>query len=129
MKILIVDDSGLIRRVISKVAREQGYDVIEAENGADGLAKLRKQAADIGLVILDWNMPIMDGYEVLTRIRSYDGYKHIPVLMATADGVKEDVLKALRAGADSYLVKPFTEETLSEKINEVMNPGRRVSKQ
>jgi two-component system chemotaxis response regulator CheY len=120
MKILIIDDSCIVRRVISKAARELGLRTIEAENGADGLAKLRKQCSDICLIVLDWNMPVMDGYEFLTRIRSEEDYNHIPVIMATSDGVKEDVLKALKAGVDSYLVKPFTEECLCNRIREIL---------
>ncbi len=121
MKILVVDDSGIIRRAISKIAVNQGYKPIEAENGADGLAKLRKHGTDIGLVILDWNMPVMDGFELLTKIRSMQEYQHIPVVMATSDGAEEDVVKAIKAGADAYLVKPFTPEALSERIKSVLS--------
>jgi len=126
MKVLIVEDSGLIRRVIAKVATEQGYDTIEAGNGADGLAKLRKHGREIHLVVLDWNMPVMDGYEVLTKIRSAQEYDHVAVLMATSDGIEEDVIKALKAGADGYLVKPFTEETLSGRMEELLNAPKNV---
>ena len=128
MKILVVEDSGIMRRAIAKIALEQGFKVVEAENGADGLAKLRKQGADIGLVILDWNMPVMDGYELLTKIRSMPEYQHVPILMATADGAEEDVVKAIKAGADSYLIKPFTAETLSERIKSVLSARSAVGK-
>ena len=128
MKILLADDSGIMRRVIAKVATNLGYHPIEAENGADGLAKLRKHSSDIALIILDWNMPVMDGYEVLEKIRAQEEYNHIPVLMATADGVQEDVIKALKAGANSYLVKPFTEESLSERIAELV-PNHQIVEQ
>ena len=125
MKILVAEDSGLMRRVIAKVATSLGFQAIEAENGADSLAKLRKHASDVVLVILDWNMPVMDGFEVLKKIRSQEEYSHIPVLMATADGVEEDVIKALKAGANAYLVKPFTEQDLSQRITELV-PDRPV---
>lgn len=121
MKILVVDDSGIMRRVISKVANDNGYKSIEAVNGADCLTQLRKNENNISLIILDWNMPVMDGYEVLVKIRSEDRYDHIPVLMATADGVEEDVVKAIKAGADSYLVKPFTPENLAERIKKILS--------
>lgn len=127
MKILVADDSGLMRRVIAKVVTSLGFHAIEAENGADCLAKLRKHASSIVLIILDWNMPVMDGYEVLEKIRAQDEYNHIPVLMATADGVKGDVVKAIKAGASAYLVKPFTEKSLSERITEVV-PKHQVAR-
>lgn len=120
MKILVVDDSGLIRRAIGKVANDLGYKFLEASNGAECLVQLRKHESDIILIILDWNMPVMDGYEVLCKIRSENKYSHIPILMATADGVEEDVVKAIKAGADSYLVKPFTPDSLSERIQAVL---------
>lgn len=120
MKILTMEDSGLIRRAIVKVANEKGFEAIEAENGAEGLMQLRKNAKDLALIILDWNMPVMDGYEVLQKIRANDDYDNIPILMATSDGVAEDVVKAIKAGANSYLVKPFNRKELSDRIDEVL---------
>lgn len=120
MKILVVDDSAIMRRVIGKVANQLGFKTVEADQGAECLAQLRKHADDIGLVVLDWNMPVMDGLEVLKRVRSTSEYDHIQVLMATADGVEEDVISAIEAGANSYLVKPFTEESLSARICELL---------
>ncbi len=120
MSVLIVEDSSIMRRQIAKVAQATGLDVLEAENGVEALGILRKRSADIRLVILDWNMPIMDGYQTLSKIRARDDYKHIPVLMATADGVEEDVIKAIKAGANGYLVKPFTGESLAAKIEELL---------
>jgi two-component system chemotaxis response regulator CheY len=97
-----------------------GFQAIESENGAESLIKLRKHAGNIALIVLDWNMPIMDGYEVLQKIRAQDEYNHIPVLMATADGVEGNVVKALKAGANAYLVKPYTEDDLSQRISELV---------
>lgn len=116
MKIVIAEDSALIRRGIAKVVTNSGFKPIEADNGAEALALLRKNYQDTALVILDWNMPIMDGYEVLVKVRSQSEYDHIPVLMATSDGVEEDVLKAIKAGANSYLVKPFKPEDMAKQI-------------
>ena len=127
MKILIVDDSGLMRRVIAKVAASLGFEAIEAVNGADGLAMLRKFVHGIALIILDWNMPVMDGFDVLTKIRSQQEYNHIKVLMATADGIEDDVIKVLKAGANGYLVKPYTEDDLSERILELIPEQKRSS--
>ena len=120
MKVLIVEDSAILRKAIVKIVNGLGFMSVEAENGVDGLAKLRKNDHDLSLIILDWNMPVMDGYEFLTKIRSDENYDNIPVLMATADGVEEDVKKAIKAGANSYLVKPFSADDLSKRIEEVL---------
>ncbi len=120
MRILVVEDSSTMRRVIVQVARELGLEAIEAPNGAEAMILLRKHAHDIALVVLDWNMPVMDGYQALTKIRSTPEYNQIPVLMATSDGVAEDVQKAIAAGANGYLVKPFKKEELSARISQMI---------
>lgn len=116
MKILIIEDSSLMRKAVVNAAQELELECIEATNGAEGLAKLRKHYQEISLIILDWNMPIMNGFEALTKIRAKSEYKHIPILMATADGIEDDVLAAIKAGANSYLVKPYTKEILKKQI-------------
>ncbi len=121
MRILIAEDSALMRRAIVNVIGGLKHDAIEAENGAEAMAILRKQHSKIGLIILDWNMPLMDGYEVLTKVKTDERYSHIPVLMATSDGVKDDVIKAIKAGASSYIIKPFTPEELSMRITEILS--------
>lgn len=121
MKILIAEDSALIRRSIAKIVTELGFKPIEAENGAEALAKLRKNDRDVALVILDWNMPVIDGFEALCKIRSQSDYAHIPILMATSDGAEEDVIKAIKAGANAYLVKPFKPTDMAKQINELTN--------
>ncbi|MCK5124847.1 MAG: response regulator [candidate division Zixibacteria bacterium] len=121
MKVLIVDDSMAIRHAISKTVTEMGYEPIEAENGAEALIKLKSSYQQVVLTILDWNMPVMDGMDVLRKVKNTEEYAHIPVLMATSDGIKEDVIKALKAGAASYLVKPFKSEELQARIEEILN--------
>jgi len=121
MKILIVDDSNMMRKTISKVVVNKGFKPIVAENGAEALARLRKFESDIALVIMDWNMPVMDGYETLVKIRSNEKYDNVQILMATAAGVQEDVVKAIKAGANGYMVKPFKAEELSKKITEILS--------
>lgn len=120
MKILIAEDSALMRRAITSVISKLGHETIEAENGADALAKLRKNSQKVGMVILDWNMPVMDGYQALLKIKADDDFAHLPVLMATSDGAEDDVIKAIQAGATSYLIKPFKPEDLAERIEKIL---------
>ena len=120
MKVLVIDDSGLMRRVISNAVSVNKHTAVEARDGAEALVLLKEYKDEICLVILDWNMPVMNGYEVLCELRAQREYDHIPVLMATTDAVKENVIKALRAGADNYLVKPFEQEALVKKIAECL---------
>ena len=120
IKILAVDDSPTMRRIIVNTLKRAGYaNVIEAENGVEALGKLRGEGADF--VITDWNMPEMDGLTFVTQVRGDDALKGKPVLMVTTRSVKEDIVEALKAGVNGYVVKPFSPETLSEKISQVLN--------
>ncbi|MGE5178506.1 MAG: response regulator [Bacteroidota bacterium] len=115
MKALVVDDSRSMRAIISKQLRELGFTVEEAASGQESLAKLN--AADrIDLVLLDWNMPEMDGCEVLSLIRSEPRYKEVRVMMVTTESEMSQVAVALEAGANEYLMKPFDRESLVEKL-------------
>jgi two-component system chemotaxis response regulator CheY len=119
LKILAVDDNPTMRRIIINTLKRAGYtDVIEATDGKDAIAKLR--AESIGFVITDWNMPEMDGLEFVTIIRSTEEYKNLPVLMVTGRSVREDIVAALRAGVNNFIVKPFTPETLRQKIEQIL---------
>ena len=124
MKVLIAEDSGLLRKAVARMATQAGFTAVEAENGAEALAKLRKCFTDTALIILDWNMPIMSGYEALQKIRSQADYVNIPVLMATAEGTQDDVVMAMKAGATSYLVKPFKKEAMIAKIEKMTGRER-----
>lgn len=115
MKALVVDDSRSMRAIIVKQLRELGFTVEEAASGQESLAKLN--AADrIDLVLLDWNMPEMDGCEVLSLIRSEPRYKEVRVMMVTTESEMSQVAVALEAGANEYLMKPFDRESLVEKL-------------
>jgi two-component system, chemotaxis family, chemotaxis protein CheY len=115
MKALVVDDSRSMRAIIAKQLRELGFTVEEAASGQESLAKLN--AADrIDLVLLDWNMPEMDGCEVLSLIRSEPRYKDVRVMMVTTESEMSQVAVALEAGANEYLMKPFDRESLVEKL-------------
>lgn len=119
LKILAVDDSPTMRRIIINTLKRAGYsDVVEATDGKDALAKLK--GAGINFVITDWNMPEMDGLTFVTTLRNNDEYKSLPVLMVTTRSVKEDIVEALKAGVNNYIVKPFTPDTLKEKIEQVL---------
>lgn len=119
MKILAVDDSPTMRRIIINSLKKAGYsDVIEATDGKDALAKMKVNSFDF--IITDWNMPEMDGMTFVTNIRASDQFKSIPVLMVTTRSVQDDIVEAVKAGVNSYIVKPFTPDTLKEKIEQVL---------
>ena len=119
LKILAVDDSPTMRRIIVNTLKRAGYtDIVEASDGKDALAKLKVDK--INLVITDWNMPEMDGLTLVSTLRSMEEFKELPVLMVTTRSVKEDIVQALKAGVNNYIVKPFTPDTLKEKIELVL---------
>lgn len=119
MKFLAVDDSPTMRRIVVNTLKRLGYeDVLEAANGKEALAKLSVEQVDF--VITDWNMPEMDGLEFVTTMRSDGEFENLPVLMITTRGVREDIVDAMRAGVSSYIVKPFTPQTLKEKIESIL---------
>lgn len=119
LKILAVDDSPTMRRIIINTLKRAGYsDVVEATDGKDALAKMKVEQPNF--IITDWNMPEMDGLTFVTTIRSTDEYKNLPVLMVTTRSVKDDIVDAMKAGVNSYIVKPFTPETLKAKIDQIL---------
>lgn len=118
MKILIVDDFPTMRRIIKNLLKDLGFEnVDEAEDGAMGLEKLRN--GNFEFVVSDWNMPNMDGLEMLQNIRADPNLAKIPVLMVTAEAKKDNIIAAAQAGANGYVVKPFTAATLEEKLNKI----------
>ena len=118
LNFLVVDDFSTMRRIVRNLLKELGYNKIEeAEDGVDALEKIR--AGQIDFVVADWNMPNMDGLELLKTIRADDALKHIPVMMVTAEAKKENIIAAAQAGASGYVVKPFTAAILEEKLNNV----------
>ena len=117
-KFLVVDDMATMRRIIKSLLTQLGYkNIDEAEDGKEALNKLKSQKYDF--VITDWNMPNMTGLELVQEIRKDPELKHLPVLMVTAEAKKENVIAAIKAGVNNYVVKPFTAETLKEKIEKV----------
>jgi len=123
MKLLTVDDSSVIRKMVIAAADVLDIETLEAQDGVEALARLAAYHESIDLVLLDWNMPEMNGYDVLVEMKSNDNYKNIPVMMVTTEGQQSSIVAAIRAGADNYLVKPFTVEELQIKIAECLGMG------
>jgi two-component system chemotaxis response regulator CheY len=119
MKFLIVDDFSTMRRIVRGLLKEIGYvNAEEAEDGAVALAMLKNAKFDF--VVSDINMPVMNGFELLSAVKADDSLKHLPVLMVTAEARKEDIVRAAKDGAAGYIVKPFTKATLEEKVQKIM---------
>ncbi|HEY4074651.1 MAG TPA: chemotaxis response regulator CheY [Herbaspirillum sp.] len=117
-RFLVVDDFSTMRRIVRNLLKELGYtNVDEAEDGAMALNKLRTEQYDF--VVSDWNMPVMDGLTMLQEIRKDPVLSKLPVLMVTAEAKKENIVAAAQAGANGYVVKPFTAATLDEKLAKI----------
>ncbi len=118
IKILVVDDFKTMRKIIKNILTQLGFkNIIEADDGTTALELLKKQKVD--LIISDWNMPKMNGLELLKTVRSDDNLKDIRFIMVTAEAQKENVIEAIKHGVNQYVVKPFTPETLKEKLEKV----------
>jgi two-component system, chemotaxis family, chemotaxis protein CheY len=119
MRILVIDDFSTMRRIIKNILKQLGYtELEEAEDGEHALSKLREKP--VQFIISDWNMPKMDGLELLKNIRNDSQLKEIPFLMVTAESEKENIMAAIGAGVSNYIVKPFTAEILKEKMDKVL---------
>ncbi|MBK1674879.1 response regulator [Ectothiorhodospira shaposhnikovii] len=118
MKILIVDDFSTMRRIIKNLLRDLGYNnTAEADDGSTALPML--QNGNYDFLVTDWNMPGMPGIDLLRAVRADPRLKNMPVLMVTAEAKREQIVEAAQAGVSGYIVKPFTAETLKEKINKI----------
>lgn len=118
MKILVVDDFSTMRRIIKNLLRDLGFNnTQEADDGSTALPMLQK--GDFDFVVTDWNMPGMQGIDLLKAIRADEELKHIPVLMVTAEAKREQIIAAAQAGVNGYVVKPFTAATLKEKLDKI----------
>ncbi len=118
MKILIVDDFATMRRIVKNILTQLGFkNFIEADDGSVAWEILQKEQVDF--IVSDWNMPKMPGIELLKKVRADEKLKDIPFLMVTAEAQKENIIEAVKAKVSNYIVKPFTPETLSEKIEKI----------
>ncbi len=123
MKILTVDDSKIMQKIVSGVIELAGYEPLRAANGEEALELLKKHHDEIALVLLDWNMPVMDGITCLIEIRAIEDYESIPVMMVTTESERSRMGQAIQAGANHYCSKPFTPEDLATKILECLGMG------
>jgi two-component system, chemotaxis family, chemotaxis protein CheY len=119
MKILVVDDFPTMRRIVKTLLRQNGYsNFLEAEDGEKAYQML-KENPDIEIVVSDWNMPNMNGIELLKTVRADEQFRELPFLMVTAEAEKEDVNEAVKIGVSNYVVKPFTGQTLKVKLQKI----------
>jgi len=120
LKLLVVDDSSTMRRIIKNTLARLGYkDVLEGANGVEGWNQMNNNP-DIDMLITDWNMPEMNGLELVKKVRADERFKDLPIIMVTTEGGKAEVITALKAGVNNYIVKPFTPQVLKEKLGAVM---------
>jgi two-component system, chemotaxis family, chemotaxis protein CheY len=118
MNVLVVDDFSTMRRIVKNILKQLGFlNIFEADDGATALEILGKQKIDF--IISDWNMPQISGLELLKTVRTSTDWKDLPFLMVTAEGQKEHVIEAVKHRVNNYIIKPFTPEVLTEKINKI----------
>ena len=118
MRVLIVDDFSTMRRIIKNILRQLGFaNIIEADDGSAAWEILNKDQVDF--IISDWNMPQMTGIELLRKVRASEEFADLPFLMVTAEAQQENIIEAVQAKVSNYIVKPFTAETLGQKIDKI----------
>lgn len=115
-KALVVDDSRAVRMILAKTLRDIGYEVIEAANGKQALDVIETEKMDVSLVLADWNMPEVNGLDLLKRLRQNPALSSLVVIMVTTETELEQITAALEAGANEYVMKPFTKDILMEKL-------------
>ena len=118
MKVLVVDDFATMRRIVKNILKQIGFtNILEAEDGKSALKMLQNDKFD--LIMCDWNMPEMPGIELLGKVRADEQLKGIPFVMVTAEAQKENIIEAVKAGVNSYIVKPFTAEIVEQKLKKL----------
>jgi two-component system chemotaxis response regulator CheY len=123
LKFLVVDDFSTMRRIIKNLLNDLGYpNVEEADDGKTALPML--QAGNFDFLITDWNMPGMPGLDLIKAVRADGKLSKMPVLMLTAEAKREQIIEAAQAGVNGYVIKPFTAETLKEKLDKILGPGK-----
>jgi two-component system chemotaxis response regulator CheY len=122
MKVLVVDDSAIMRKVIEQILEMLGHESVPAANGVEAFDQL-KEHSDVRLILLDWNMPEMNGIEFLRAVKDKPNLAKIPVIMLTTESERRKMIEAIEAGAKHYLTKPFQPETLATKILQCVEGG------
>jgi two-component system, chemotaxis family, chemotaxis protein CheY len=118
--VLSIDDSSTTRKIIKKSLASLGYEFLEATDGANGLEVLNHHYEDVSIILLDWNMPGMNGIEFLEAINAKTIFRTIPIIMVTTEAEKANVVKALKLGVKNYILKPFTDEELILKVKQCL---------
>jgi two-component system, chemotaxis family, chemotaxis protein CheY len=122
--VLIVDDFSTMRRIVKNCLKQLGFDnITEADDGQTAWTKLQTGEVEFKLIISDWNMPNMMGIDLLRAVRADDKYKTVPFLMVTAEGQKDNILEAAKAGVTNYVIKPFTADILQQKLEAIFKKG------
>jgi two-component system chemotaxis response regulator CheY len=124
MLALVVDDSRAMRMILTRIMRGVGFDVREAGNGREALAVMAEQPTP-DLALVDWSMPEMNGLEFIKAVRSEPAYRHITLMMVTTESEHQQIVRALAAGAHEYVIKPFTEDAIREKLD-LLGLGQRT---
>ncbi|WP_207259605.1 chemotaxis response regulator CheY [Desulfovibrio sp. Huiquan2017] len=120
MRVLVVDDFSTMRKIIKNILRQLGFNnIVEADDGSTAWEVLNKD--NIDFIVSDWNMPTMSGIELLRKVRASEEYSDIPFLMVTAEAQQENIIEAVQAKVSNYIVKPFTPETLGQKIDKIFS--------
>lgn len=120
MKVLVVDDFSTMRRIIKNILRQLGFNnVVEADDGTTAWEMINKEKIDF--IVSDWNMPQMTGIELLRKVRASEQYGELPFLMVTAEAQQENIIEAVQAKVSNYIVKPFTAETMKQKIDKIFD--------
>lgn len=121
MRILVIDDFQTMRRIVMNLLRQLGFsNMIEAADGVEAFAKLEEENGAVDLIVSDWNMPNMTGFELLKKVRADERFAKVPFIMVTAEGKRENVIAAVQAGVNNYIVKPFNAATLKGKLQKVI---------
>ena len=115
MRALIVDDSQAMRGIIRRMLGEIGFETVEAAHGMEAIQRLR-DAGQVDVMLVDWNMPEMNGFDFLCYVRSKPDYRNVPLMIVTSETEMSQVAKALGAGANEYVMKPFTKEVIADKL-------------
>lgn len=115
MKALVIDDSRVMRRIVSNILVDVGFETIEAENGQAAIDQMEAHD-DVTLCCIDWNMPIMTGFEFVLSVRKRPEWRNVTLMMVTTEGEQDQIVRALAAGAHEYVIKPFTPEVIVDKL-------------